>query len=175
MSPQPQDQEKSFQYQLPLQKPNENIVEGDNPEQSSWADRLVLKQPADCSIEPQAHVTKSSEDPSTPTWLKVFNKWFPGFLQGLSKHSNYALSSLKADFKAKFGLELDHSSVGYSKLRDFLKRVSDLCTIEILPICKHGTPTHMILRPKFSSPQCRLLPTLRTTHTVFVCIYCEWW
>ncbi|XP_062020652.1 uncharacterized protein LOC133737033 [Rosa rugosa] len=129
MSPQQREQDKNFQ--LPLQTSNEYIMEGDNPEQGSCADRLVLGQPAACSIEPQAHVTKSSEDPSTPTWLKVFKKWFPGFLQGLLKHSKYALSSLKADFRAKFGLELDHSSVGYSKLSDFLKCFSDLCTVEI--------------------------------------------
>ncbi|XP_040369777.1 uncharacterized protein LOC121051460 isoform X2 [Rosa chinensis] len=164
MSPQQRQQDKNIQNQLPQQKSNENIMEGDNPEQGSWADRLVLGQPVACSTEPQ--VTKSSEDPSTPTWLKVFKKWFPGFLQGLSKHSNYALSSLKADFRAKFGLELDHSSVGYSKLSDFVKCFSDLCTVEILPICKRGTPTHVILRPKFSRPQRRLLPTLRTPHTL---------
>ncbi|PRQ22072.1 putative nucleotide-binding alpha-beta plait domain, ankyrin repeat-containing [Rosa chinensis] len=72
MSPQQREQDKNFQ--LPLQKSNEYIMEGDNPEQGSCADRLVLGQPAACSIEPQAHVTKSSEDPSTPTWLKVFKK-----------------------------------------------------------------------------------------------------
>lgn len=166
MSPQQREQEKNFQYQLPLQKSNEKIMAGDNPEQGSWADRVVLGQPKACSIEPQAHITKSSEDPSTPAWLKVFKKWFPGFLQGLSKHPKYALSSLKADFRAKFGLELDHSSLGYSKLSDFLKCFSDLCTIEIHPICKRGPPTHMILQPKFPRLQRRLLHTLRTPHTL---------
>ncbi|KAM5549923.1 hypothetical protein ABKV19_001045 [Rosa sericea] len=164
MSPQQREQDKNFQ--LPLQKSNEYIMEGDNPEQGSCADRLVLGQPAACSIEPQAHVTKSSEDPSTPTWLKVFKKWFPGFLQGLLKQSKYALSSLKADFRAKFGLELDHSSVGYSKLSDFLECFSDLCTVEILSICKRRPPSHMIVRPNFFRPPRRLLHTLRTPHTL---------
>nr|XP_011457712.1 PREDICTED: uncharacterized protein LOC101313355 [Fragaria vesca subsp. vesca] len=140
MSPQ-REQEQNFQFLQ--QKSNESIMEGDNPEQDSWADRLVHRQPTVCSTEPQ--VTKSSQDPSTPTWRKVFNKWFPGFLQGLSKHSDYALSSLKVDFTAKFGLKLDHSSVGFSKLSDFLMYPPDLCTI------KRRTPNHMILQPKFSS------------------------
>lgn len=161
MSPQ-REQEKNFQ--LLQQKSNENIMEGDNPEQGSWADRLVHGQPTVSSTEPQ--VTKSSEDPTTPTWLKVFKKWFPVFLMGLSNHPNYALSSLKADFRAKFALELDHSSVGYSKLSDFLKCFSNLCTVEMLPISKRRTPTHMILRPKLSRPKCRLLPTLGTPHNL---------
>ncbi|KAL6143451.1 hypothetical protein ACLB2K_054146 [Fragaria x ananassa] len=160
MSPQ-REQEKNFQL---LQQKNENIMEVDNPEQGSWADRLVHGQPTVSSTEPQ--VTKSSEDPTTPTWLKVFKKWFPVFLMGLSNHPNYALSSLKADFRAKFALELDHSSVGYSKLSDFLKCFSNLCTVEMLPISKRRTPTHMILRPKLSRPTRRLLPTLGTPHNL---------
>ncbi|XP_004306153.1 PREDICTED: uncharacterized protein LOC101301323 [Fragaria vesca subsp. vesca] len=160
MSPQ-REQEKNFQL---LQQKNENIMEVDNPEQGSWADRLVHGQPTVSSTEPQ--VTKSSEDPTTPTWLKVFKKWFPVFLMGLSNHPNYALSSLKADFRAKFALELDHSSVGYSKLSDFLKCFSNLCTVEMLPISKRRTPTHMILRPKLSRPTRRLLPTLATPHNL---------
>ncbi|XP_004304936.1 PREDICTED: uncharacterized protein LOC101300749 [Fragaria vesca subsp. vesca] len=163
MSPQC-DQEQNFQ--LLQQKSNENIMEVDNPEQGSWADILVHGQPTVCSTGPQ--VTKSSEDPRTPTWLKVFKKWFPGFLKGLSKHPNYALSSLKADFQAKFALELDHSSVGHSKLSDFLlKCFSNICTVEMCPTCKRGNPpTHMILRPKVSRPKHRLLPTLGTPHNL---------
>ncbi|KAL6136455.1 hypothetical protein ACLB2K_061750 [Fragaria x ananassa] len=161
MSPQ-REQEENFQ--LLQQKSNENIMEGDNIEQGSWADILVHGQSTVSSTEPQ--VTKSSEDPTTPTWLKVFKKWFPVFLKGLSNHPNYALSSLKADFRAKFALELDHSSVGYSKFSDFLKCFSNLCTVEMLPISKRRTPTHMILRPKLSRPKCRLLPTLGTPHNL---------
>ncbi|KAL6493917.1 hypothetical protein OROGR_031826 [Orobanche gracilis] len=98
-----------------------------------------------------AQVTESFENPRAPKWLKLFKSWFPRFLQCMSKHSSYALSSLKPDFRTKFGFELDHSSVGYSKLNDFLKSLSNSCAVKILPITKRGTSTHMILLPKYPS------------------------
>ncbi|KAH0973709.1 hypothetical protein GBA52_025865 [Prunus armeniaca] len=153
LSPRQQGQEKNCRPQLPPQmSSNEMIMEANKPEQGSWLGKLLHGQPKTSPIKPRARKISSPEDKSMPIWLKVFKKWFPGFLQDLSKHprtGKYALSSLKGDFRAKFGLELDHAPLGFSKLSDFIKSFSNLCTVKVDPVGKNGFLNHMILQPKF--------------------------
>lgn len=153
LSPQQQGQEKNCRPQLlPQMSSDEMIMEANKPEQGSWLGKLLHGQPKTSPIKPRASKISSPEDKSMPIWLKAFKKWFPGFLQDLSKHprtGKYALSSLKGDFRAKFGLELDHAPLGFSKLSDFIKSFSNLCTIKVDPVVKNGSPNHMILQPKF--------------------------
>ncbi|CAN6702536.1 unnamed protein product [Malus baccata var. baccata] len=125
---------------------NEMIMEANKPKQGSWLDKVVHGQP---NTSPQSHNTSSPKDKSMPVWLKAFKKWFPRFLQRLPKPTvgEYALSSLKSDFRASVGLELDHSHIGFSKLSDFIKSFSNLCTVKHVPIGKLGSLSHMVLLP----------------------------
>ena len=84
---------------------------------------------------------------NSPFWLSAFKKWFPAFLRGvLRRQESYPLSSVKADFRATCGLELDHVSIGYAKLSDFLHTMPDVCKMKIVPVGK-GPATHVILQP----------------------------
>jgi hypothetical protein len=58
----------------------------------------------------------------------------------------YPLSSLKGDFRATCGLELDHLGLGYEKLSDFIRCLPDLCRMKIVPVGR-GPATHMVLLP----------------------------
>ncbi|CAK7327986.1 unnamed protein product [Dovyalis caffra] len=108
----------------------------------TWADTLIHGQPSACSNKSQAH------EKSMPKWFRTFRKWLPSFLQQVSRRGGqYALSSVKADFKAVFGLELDHASLGFSKLSHFMKSIPELCRI------KYYKPVnHMILLPSLPMP-----------------------
>ncbi|CAK7355483.1 unnamed protein product [Dovyalis caffra] len=108
----------------------------------NWADTLIHGQPSACSNKSQAH------EKSMPKWFRTFRKWLPSFLQQVTRRGGqYALSSVKADFKAVFGLELDHASLGFSKLSDFMKSIPELCRIKYYP-----TVNHMILLPSLPMP-----------------------
>ncbi|CAN1322382.1 Glycine-rich RNA-binding protein [Linum perenne] len=98
-----------------------------------------------------------------PLWLGVFRKWLPSFLRQVSSRTEeYALSSLKSDFRAAFGMDLDHLSLGYSKLANFIRCFPDLCQLEFIAIGKGKPRNHMILLPVLSEPTRRLFqsPTL---------------
>ena len=68
---------------------------------------------------------------NSPRWLKVFKKWFPVFLNAIHQRQqrgeSYPLSSVKADFRATCGMELDHAALGYPKLSDFLRTMPHVC------------------------------------------------
>ena len=137
LSAQQNNQGKSDKLQLQAQLYGENFVEEEKPQQRSWLNNTLSGEITTCSDDAQAQACTTFEGQRLPTWLKIFNKWLPSFLQDVSKHSRegeYALSSLKGDFRAKFGLELDHVSLGYPKLSDFMKCFSDLCCIRVVPI-----------------------------------------
>lgn len=91
---------------------------------------------------------------NTPQWLKTFKRWLPLFLIDASKRLGegecYPLSSLKGDFRATCGMELDHTSLGFLKLSDFMRSFSGVCRMKIVPVGK-GPATHMVLLP--SLPQ----------------------
>ncbi|EOA25460.1 hypothetical protein CARUB_v10018798mg [Capsella rubella] len=86
---------------------------------------------------------------SVPPWLKKFVNWFPGHLRATSQNrrAGYPLSSLKADFRTIFGQDIDHSSIGFPKLSDFIKSFPKLCAMKVVPLGKLGDPTHWVLLP----------------------------
>lgn len=160
------EQEKNYQCQPPPspQTPKEKNMEEAKPEEGSWVDKLLSEQPKTYSNESHIHKSTGSEEQSMPKWLRIFKKWFPSFIEEMSKHpreGEYALSSLKGDFRAKFGLELDHASLGYSKLSDFIK-CSDLCCMKVVPVGRNaGSANHMVLLAKPQKPHQQQLHKLR--------------
>ena len=109
------------------------------------------------SNNPQPFIRGSSSTGSgqgtIPIWLGKFRQWLPKFLSGVSMRLKegewYPLSSLKGDFRATCGLELDHLSLGYEKLSDFVRSFPDLCRMKIVPVGR-GPATHMVLLPSLS-------------------------
>lgn len=85
-----------------------------------------------------------------PTWLNSFKEWLPEFLIRVSMRLKdgewYPLSSLKGDYRAICGLELDHASLGFEKLSDFVRSFPELCRMKIVPVGR-GPATHMVLLP----------------------------
>ncbi|KAL9275443.1 Heterogeneous nuclear ribonucleoprotein 27C-like protein [Drosera capensis] len=117
-------------------------------ENMSWADRVVKGQLGQSNNEDRFQYLKTSSN--CPKWFDILKKWLPGFLKTFKKNAKkgeyYSLSSLKADFKSIYGLELDHASLGYSKLSDFLKSVPKLCRIKIIHT-GGPSPNHLVLEP----------------------------
>ncbi|KAE8021669.1 hypothetical protein FH972_007540 [Carpinus fangiana] len=139
---------------------DEKITEKIEVEQMSWVGRLFHGQPKTCSNELQEHISPNFDE-SMPAWLRIFKKWLPRHLYDQStrlKEGEYALSSLKGDFRAIFGLELDHVSLGYSKLSDFMKSLPEICRMEVVPIGKCGPATHLVLLPNFPMPHTLATP-----------------
>ncbi|XP_011013707.1 PREDICTED: uncharacterized protein LOC105117663 isoform X6 [Populus euphratica] len=119
-----------------------NSTEEIKSEPRTWADTLIHGQTKACSSESQTH------ERCMPKWFRTLRRWLPSFLQQASKRGGqYALSSVKADFRALFGLELDHASLGFSKLSDFMKSIPELCHITY-----HTPANHMILLPSLPIP-----------------------
>ncbi|PON67324.1 Splicing factor-like protein [Trema orientale] len=170
LSARPDGKEKNDKYQPQEQVSHEKILEEDLPQQNSWANKLLSEQITTCSNEAQAQAPLSTafEDRKIPTWLRIFRKWLPSFVQNLPKHpreGEYALSSLKKDFRDKFGLDLDHASIGYPKLSDFMKCYSDLCCVKVVPIGRRGIANHMVLSlPEYPRPQQHLCHMPTTPH-----------
>ncbi|XP_050226511.1 uncharacterized protein LOC126676363 [Mercurialis annua] len=99
---------------------------------------------------------------NVPRWLKIFKKWLPTHLQQVAKRNiDYALSSLKADFRIAFGLEMDHASLGFSKLSDFIRTFPDICHTKFMPIGKQKSSNHMILLPSLRKPYSQQLHSLK--------------
>ncbi|KAL1203244.1 E3 ubiquitin-protein ligase XBAT32 [Cardamine amara subsp. amara] len=87
---------------------------------------------------------------SVPPWLKKFVIWLPRYLQDTSKSykkTGYPLSSLKADFRAICRMDIEHASLGFPKLIDFIKSFPKLCQMKVVPIGKHGAATHWVMFP----------------------------
>jgi hypothetical protein len=146
---------------------DEKITEKIEVEQMSWVGRLFHGQPKTCSNELQEHISPNSDE-SMPAWLRIFKKWLPRHLYDQSirlKEGEYALSSLKGDFRAIFGLELDHVSLGYSKLSDFMKSLPEICRMEVVPIGKCGPATHLVLLPNFPMPHTIATPCTPSSDT----------
>jgi hypothetical protein len=119
-----------------------NSTEEIKSEPRTWADTLIHGQTKACSSESQTH------ERCMPKWFRTLRRWLPSFLQQASKRGGqYALSSVKADFRALFGLELDHASLGFSKLSDFMKSIPELCHVTY-----HTPANHMILLPSLPIP-----------------------
>ncbi|KAJ0245401.1 Serine/threonine-protein phosphatase 6 regulatory ankyrin repeat subunit [Hirschfeldia incana] len=88
---------------------------------------------------------------TVPPWLKKFVKWLPRHVQDVSERyreiNGYPLSSLKADFSAAFGMELNHASLGFPKLIDFIKYFPKLCRIECVLVGNSAVATHWVMLP----------------------------
>lgn len=161
---------RKFKDEIPTKKiaeevPCKKITEEAETEETSWASKLLHGQPKTCSNESQAQVMTSFEEKKIPKWLRTFTKWLPRFLKDVYKNSvegEYALSSLKSDFKAAFGLELDHASLGYPKLSDFIKAIPNLCHVRSGTLCGYGSPNHMVLLPSLPRRKGRVLQSFTT-------------
>ncbi|EEF37980.1 ankyrin repeat-containing protein, putative [Ricinus communis] len=131
-------------------------IEEAKSRQISWVDTLV-------SGQPKVDLNKSKiHKENIPKWLRTFKKWLPDFLQQVAKRDGeYALSSLKADFRSAFGLELDHASLGFSKLSDFMRSFPDLCRIMFVAIGRHKPANHMILLPNLPKSHSQRLQPLK--------------
>ncbi|KAJ7547502.1 hypothetical protein O6H91_08G088600 [Diphasiastrum complanatum] len=102
--------------------------------------------------------TKSASSLSTqtsPAWVKTFRQWLPKFLAEVSSRLKegewYPLSSLKGDFRATCGMELDHLPLGFTKLSDFIRSMPELCRMKIVPVGR-GPATHMVLLQTLPRP-----------------------
>ncbi|GMH15661.1 hypothetical protein Nepgr_017502 [Nepenthes gracilis] len=163
IQPQKQDdQEEQSPFQPQSASIDDKSTCHNRPEQMSWADRLV-KGPPSCNKEPESQVFSTSLDHKMPAWYITLKKWLPEFLRKVSNNARegefYALSSLKADFRSTFGLELDHASLGYCKLSDFMKSLPGLCHIRVVPVGGIGAANHMVLMPIISRPPPLVIPS----------------
>ncbi|GLU11097.1 hypothetical protein SLE2022_278660 [Rubroshorea leprosula] len=163
----PREQELNNQHVLQLETTREKNVdkiltqktsEEAESEKISWLGRLLNGETKTPSPESEADGSSKSVNWNIPIWLKTFKKWFPSFLQEKHrKEGQYSLSSLKADFRAAFGLELDHASLGYLKLSDFMRSFPNLCHIKEVSVGGQGHANHMLLLPILRRPHQRLL------------------
>ncbi|CAM6087513.1 unnamed protein product [Calypogeia fissa] len=101
------------------------------------------------SATPRSPCTTSQD----VAWVTKFKAWLPRFLVEVSNRLKegewYPLSSLKGDFRATCGLELDHLAIGYHKLSDFVRSIPESCRMKIVPVGR-GPATHMVLLPALS-------------------------
>ncbi|KQJ86193.1 uncharacterized protein LOC100836820 isoform X2 [Brachypodium distachyon] len=91
---------------------------------------------------------------SLPSWFFIFRKWLPGFLvDATERHGGrYPLSSVKSDFRSSCRMELDHGTLGYPKLSDFMRSLPGICRMCVVPVGT-GPATHMVLLPPLSRPK----------------------
>uniref|UniRef100_J3NED0 RRM domain-containing protein n=1 Tax=Oryza brachyantha TaxID=4533 RepID=J3NED0_ORYBR len=89
-----------------------------------------------------------------PSWFFIFRKWLPGFLLDATERlgDRYPLSSLKGDFRAICRMELDHGTLGYPKLSDFMRSLPGICRMCVVPVGS-GPATHMVLLPPVTRPK----------------------
>lgn len=131
--------------------PRSEAAEDTRNKQTPWMDTLLNTIPKSPSGEVESHEGLCSVTQKSPPWVRAFRKWLPGFLKEATENMNgakYPLSSLKADFKAAFGRELDHASLGYLKLSEFIQKFSDLCRVEFMQRGGTGACNHMVLFPR---------------------------
>ncbi|XP_010661053.1 uncharacterized protein LOC100264593 isoform X2 [Vitis vinifera] len=153
LPPQQEDQEQGqiIQFQPQAATPDEKNTDDGEPRQMSWVDKLLQNPPNTCFSEPQILLNSTTPNQSMPKWVRIFKRWLPSFLNDVSKRLKegewYPLSSLKADFRATCGQELDHTSLGYPKLSDFMRSFPGLCRMKIVPVGGRGPATHMVLQP----------------------------
>ncbi|PKI37719.1 hypothetical protein CRG98_041897 [Punica granatum] len=152
-----QNDEQELNDKTQRQAPASDGMKVDKPksEQMSWVDRLLRGQPKVYTSDSHPPTTTCSKDKSTPSWLRIFRKWLPRLLQDLSRkgsEEHYPLSSLKGDFRAKFGMELDHASLGFLKLSEFMRSFPELCQLKVVPVGSPGPSNHMVLVPNLHKP-----------------------
>lgn len=119
---------------------------------SAVSKETELAQSQSAAVSPNAsdEETLGFLGDSVPTWLKTFVTWLPLYLRDTSanwKGAGYPLSSFKADFRAVFGMDLDHTSLDFPKHIDFVKYFPRLCQMKVVPIGKLGAATHWVMLP----------------------------
>ncbi|KAL2898586.1 Ankyrin repeat and SOCS box protein 3 [Bienertia sinuspersici] len=152
-------QQESTQYPTHQRSQGEQNSRENIPEKMSWADRVGQTRSDDPVNEPKARRVRTAGQ-DMPVWFITFKKWLPQFLRKMLKNSEgeyYSLSSLKSDFKSIFGLDLDHASLGYSKLSDFVKSMPELCRVKIVHTGGQ-VANHMILLPNVARPPPLVVP-----------------
>ena len=101
-------------------------------------------------------------DQSHPPWLMKFRKWLPAFLRGAWKlvgnGEGYPLSFIKADFRATCVMELEHMSLGFLKLSDFMHSFPEFCTLRVSHT-ENGLASYMVLFSSNPRTQHELLPS----------------
>ncbi|XP_020101675.1 uncharacterized protein LOC109719417 isoform X2 [Ananas comosus] len=122
--------------------------------------QLILKEP-NLHNDPLNESPETLDEQSLPDWFFKFRKWLPAFLKAATQRLGgewYPLSSLKGDFRATCGMELDHVSLGFLKLSDFMRALPGICRMRIVPVGA-GPATHMVLSPLlFPHKHVKLLP-----------------
>jgi hypothetical protein len=98
------------------------------------------------SPERNVHTPESVPPVKCPPWLARLRQWLPGYLS-TKRGVQYAMSSLKGDFRACFGLEIPHHELGFVKLSDFLRSMPDVVKMKIVPTGT-GASTHVVLMPR---------------------------
>ncbi|KAG8049047.1 hypothetical protein GUJ93_ZPchr0009g2022 [Zizania palustris] len=104
--------------------------------------------------EPSTRKRRPLPEKCLPSWFFIFRKWLPGFLVDATERlgERYPLSSLKGDFRAICRMELDHCTLGYPKLSDFMRSLPGICRMCVVPVGS-GPATHMVLLPPLSRPK----------------------
>ncbi|EFJ07269.1 hypothetical protein SELMODRAFT_429955 [Selaginella moellendorffii] len=109
----------------------------------------LLPQADDISKKEDAPPASLVNSPSLPPWAQRFRDWLPGFLTEVSKRleegESYPLCSLKGDFRATCGLEIDHTALGFEKLSDFIRAWPEICEPKVEPVGL-GPATHVVLK-----------------------------
>lgn len=150
LPPQEEDQEQGL-FQSQAATSDEKNSDDGATRQMSWVDKLLQSPPSTCYKESKILLSSTTPKQRVPKWVRIFKRWLPNFLNGVSKRLRegewYPLSSLKADFRATCGQELDHTSLGYPKLSDFMRSFPGLCRMKIVPVGGRGPATHMVLQP----------------------------
>ncbi|KAG1337867.1 Heterogeneous nuclear ribonucleoprotein 1 [Cocos nucifera] len=127
-----------------------------NTKSASWAEgQLYSTLKTDAADEQMPKPDGQLSLQNLPPWLSKFRKWLPVFLEEACKRLGegewYPLSSLKGDFRATCGMELDHASLGFLKLSDFMRALPGICRMRVVPVGS-GPATHMVLLPSLSRP-----------------------
>ncbi|KAF0887637.1 hypothetical protein E2562_002353 [Oryza meyeriana var. granulata] len=116
----------------------------------------VTHRPLDGELNEEHYIRKRRPLPEKclPSWFFIFRKWLPGFLVDATERlgDRYPLSSLKGDFRAICRMELDHDTLGYPKLSDFMRSLPGICRMCVVPVGS-GPATHMVLLPPVSRPK----------------------
>ncbi|KAK1272126.1 hypothetical protein QJS04_geneDACA021600 [Acorus gramineus] len=129
-------------------------VRGAVPKQKSSVEeqeQKLLPLKAHTKKEPIEAKVSEPESPHPLHWFNKFKEWFPRYLSEASMRlpegEHYPLSSLKGDFRATCGLELNHGDLGYLKLSDFIRSLDgSMCQTKVVPVMG-GLATHFVLLP----------------------------
>ncbi|XP_058111119.1 uncharacterized protein LOC131254130 [Magnolia sinica] len=162
--PRQQQLAQEQQHQQPFDPREKQPADDGRIDSMSWVEKLIFGSTHDQpNKNPTPATGPTGEASALPPWVATFRRWLPAFLVEVSKRLKegecYPLSSLKGDFRATCGMELDHASLGHLKLSDFMRSFSGICKMRIVPVGR-GPATHVVLLPSLHNtlPQLQKLP-----------------